>query len=145
PPRPRPERTCPCCIRRSRTASYLSLVQSSASQSLPLPALPPSDWSASKNRVSCLLISIRMFAAAKGPPLYEVPVNFCKRHTIGNFNPCSFAHSTAISYPASACRITPVPGSFHNTRAIRLSASAVPSHTITTPECCEYPIPTPPP
>jgi len=59
------------------------------------------------------------------------------RQTIGNFKPCSFAHCFAMSYPASACRITPVPGSFHNTRAMRLSAASVPSHTITTPECCE--------
>ena len=56
---------------------------------------------------------------------------------IGNFRPCSFAHFTAISYPASACRITPVPGSFHSARAMRLSAAALPSQTMTTPECCE--------
>ena len=41
--------------------------------------------------------------------------------------------------------MTPVPGSFHSTRAMRLSASGVPSQTITTPECCEKPMPTPPP
>src|SRR3546814_4947160 len=58
-------------------------------------------------------------------------------YAIGNFNPCSFAQAFAISYPASACRITPVPGSFHSTRAMRLSAASVPSQTITMPLCCE--------
>ena len=57
--------------------------------------------------------------------------------TIGNFNPCSRALCLASSYPASACRITPVAGSFHSTRAIRFAAASVPSHTITTPACCE--------
>ncbi|MNE97608.1 hypothetical protein D3C80_1959830 [compost metagenome] len=28
---------------------------------------------------------------------------------------------------------------------MRLAAASVPSHTITTPECCEKPMPTPPP
>src|SRR5690606_4343679 len=65
--------------------------------------------------------------------------------TIGNLKPVSVAHSRATSYAASACRITPVPGSFQSTRAIRLSAASVPSQTITTPECCESPTPTPPP
>ena len=45
----------------------------------------------------------------------------------------------------SACRITPVAGWLHSTRAIRLAAAAVPSHTITISACCEKPIPTPPP
>ena len=58
-------------------------------------------------------------------------------YPIGNFNPCSRAQAFAISYPASACRITPVPGSFHSTRAMRLSAASVPSQTITMPLCCE--------
>ena len=62
---------------------------------------------------------------------------------MGNFSPRSFAQAIAISYPASACLITPVPGSFHSTRANRLSASLLPSQTITTPECWEYPKPTP--
>src|SRR3546814_10434422 len=55
-------------------------------------------------------------------------------YAIGNFNPCSFAQAFAISYPASACRITPVPGSFHSTRAMRLSAASVPSQTMTRSE-----------
>ena len=38
-----------------------------------------------------------------------------------------------------------VAGSFHSTRSSRRAASSVPSHTITMPECCEKPIPTPPP
>ena len=47
--------------------------------------------------------------------------------------------------PEAACRITPVAGSFHSTRASRASASTVPSQTMTTPACWEKPIPTPPP
>ena len=42
-------------------------------------------------------------------------------------------------------RITPVAGSFHSTRSIRLAAASVPSQTMTTPACCEKPMPTPPP
>ena len=75
--------------------------------------------------------------AGSSPPQVARPVKPKKTQAIGNFNPISLAHRFAISYPASACRITPVPGSFHSTRAIRLSASAVPSQTMTTPECCE--------
>ena len=67
-------------------------------------------------------------------PDFLVAIHF---QTIGSFNPISRAHSFAISYPASACRMTPVPGSFHSTRAMRLSAASEPSHTITTPLCCE--------
>ena len=56
---------------------------------------------------------------------------------IGKSRPCSRAQSMAISYPASAWRITPVAGSFQRTRSRRRAASSVPSATITTPECCE--------
>ena len=59
------------------------------------------------------------------------------RPIIGRFMPCSRAQSMAIWYPASACRITPVPGSFHSTRPTRFAAAVVPSQTTTTPECCE--------
>src|SRR5919112_1006823 len=41
--------------------------------------------------------------------------------------------------------MTPVAGSFQSTRSMRRDASGVPSQTITIPECCEKPIPTPPP
>src|SRR5512135_545885 len=41
------------------------------------------------------------------------------------------AVSRAISYPASACRMTPVAGSFQSTRASFSLASAVPSATMT--------------
>src|SRR5690606_31852734 len=54
---------------------------------------------------------------------------------LGRLSPCSRAASFAISYPASACRITPVAGSFHSTRSRRFAASGVPSATMTTPEC----------
>src|SRR5690606_12700294 len=53
---------------------------------------------------------------------------------IGSLRPCSRAQAFAISYPASACRITPVPGSFHSTRAMRRSAASVPSETMTLPQ-----------
>ena len=53
------------------------------------------------------------------------------------FPAAAHAQSRAISYPASAWRITPVAGSLNSTRRIFSSASAVPSHTITTPECWE--------
>ncbi len=52
---------------------------------------------------------------------------------IGRSNPRERAVSIAISYPASACLITPVPGSFVRTRRRRDSASGVPSATMTTP------------
>jgi hypothetical protein len=53
--------------------------------------------------------------------------------TIGRSRPRSCATRTASSYPASACRITPVPGSAVRTRASRSAASAVPSATMTMP------------
>jgi hypothetical protein len=40
-------------------------------------------------------------------------------------------NSIASSYPASTCPITPIPGSFVNTRDKRSAASGVPSATIT--------------
>src|SRR5580765_6749370 len=64
---------------------------------------------------------------------------------IGRSRPRSRAVSTAFSYPASACRITPAPGSLVSTRRSRASASGVPSATTTIPAWIEYPIPTPPP
>jgi hypothetical protein len=45
------------------------------------------------------------------------------------------AVSFAISYPASAWRITPMPGSLRNTRFNLCSASSLPSATITMPAC----------
>src|SRR6185369_4973496 len=65
--------------------------------------------------------------------------------SIGRSRPARFAVSIASSYPASAWRITPDAGSLCSTRAMRASASRVPSQTITTPACCENPMPTPPP
>ena len=59
--------------------------------------------------------------------------------------PCSRAVSRAVSYPASACRATPMPGSFVSTRSRRNRISGVPSATITCPAWSELPMPTPPP
>ena len=42
----------------------------------------------------------------------------------GRSSPCSRAQSIAVSYPASAWRMTPVAGSFHSTRSIRRAASS---------------------
>ena len=43
------------------------------------------------------------------------------------------AVSFASSYPASACRITPIPGSFLRTRLSLAAAASLPSATITMP------------
>ena len=59
--------------------------------------------------------------------------------------PRSAATSTARSYPASAWRITPVPGSQVSTRSSFCAARSVPSATHTIPAWMERPIPTPPP
>ena len=50
---------------------------------------------------------------------------------IGIFTPRSRAVARARSYPASACRATPSPGSFVSTRSSRDAPSAVPSATVT--------------
>ena len=46
------------------------------------------------------------------------------RSTIGRTSPCSVAHWIASSYPASACRITPLAGSLVSTRSMRRAAAA---------------------
>ncbi len=55
----------------------------------------------------------------------------------GSQTPFSLAHRRAVSYPASAWRITPVAGSFQSTRAIFSAASGVPSASRAIPECWE--------
>src|SRR5215468_9282507 len=66
-------------------------------------------------------------------------------YSIGTRTPLFFANLIASGYPASTCRTTPMPGSFVNTRSMRVAISFVPSATVTCPACCEYPMPTPPP
>lgn len=56
-------------------------------------------------------------------------------HTIGRSTPRSRAQASASGYPASACRITPVPGSLVSTRSRASAASGVPSATVTWPAC----------
>ena len=51
--------------------------------------------------------------------------------SIGILMPCRFAASMAVSYPASACRTTPMPGSVVRTRSNLRAASGVPSATMT--------------
>jgi RecA/RadA recombinase len=60
------------------------------------------------------------------------PVDGC----MGMRIPCSCANSMASGYPASTCRITPIPGSVVSTRSSRRSAASVPSATTTIPACC---------
>ena len=55
----------------------------------------------------------------------------------GSSTPRSFAVAIASGYPASACRITPVPGSAVRTRRSRRSAPSVPSATTTMPAWIE--------
>src|SRR5579864_3344458 len=74
------------------------------------------------------------------PPDHEVGPNHIARSM-----PDSAAKATAVSYPASACRITPMPGSVVSTRSSRCAMPAVPSATTTMPAWIELPMPTPPP
>jgi hypothetical protein len=53
--------------------------------------------------------------------------------SIGILMPRSRAVCWASSYPASACRTTPSPGSLLSTRAILRDAISVPSATVTCP------------
>ena len=69
----------------------------------------------------------------------------CVPSSIGIRTPIRRAVSMPISYPASACRTTPMPGSLVSTRSRRQAPSAVPSATTTTPAWIDLPIPTPPP
>src|SRR5690606_16556419 len=64
---------------------------------------------------------------------------------MGMRTPRLSATDSAMSYPASTCRITPMPGSLGSTRRIFSPASAVPSATVTCPAWRERPMPTPPP
>ena len=59
------------------------------------------------------------------------------RSIAARFRPCSCAHFLAISYPASACRITPAAGSFQRTRFTRSAAASLPSQQTAKPACCE--------
>src|SRR5664280_536297 len=65
--------------------------------------------------------------------------------TIGRSMPLSRALSIAAGYPASAWRMTPVPGSVVSTRRSRSSIMSVPSATTTMPAWRLLPMPTPPP
>ena len=50
---------------------------------------------------------------------------------IGSLRPCVRAAAMASGYPASAWRITPMPGSLFRTRSSRIAARSVPSATMT--------------
>src|SRR5207342_2450657 len=71
--------------------------------------------------------------AQHGIPDLNDPPNAHSRSRIGSRTPRSFATSIARSYPASACRITPVPGSVVSTRSSLSAARSVPSATQTIP------------
>src|SRR5216684_6590109 len=79
------------------------------------------------------------------PRLVCVPETGSVHPSMGMWTPRSWATSRARGYPASACRMTPVPGSFVSTRSSLRAASAVPSATTTIPAWIERPMPTPPP
>ncbi len=54
---------------------------------------------------------------------------------LGMSSPRSLATFCASSYPASACRMTPIAGSLVRQRDSRQAASSLPSATATSPEC----------
>ncbi len=56
---------------------------------------------------------------------------------MGSLRPWRSAAAMAVSYPASAWRATPSPGSFVSTRLSRRDASGVPSATLTCPAWIE--------
>src|SRR5260370_8357666 len=85
-----------------------------------------------------------ILSAVSEPRLIRMPATEAV-HCIGMWPPRSLATSIARSYPASACRMTPVPGSLVSTRSSLRAASAVPSAPTTIPACIERPMPTPPP
>src|SRR5687768_11980041 len=78
-------------------------------------------------------------ARVPGPP---APPDY---PSIGSLIPSRRAVSSAVSYPASAWRATPIPGSVVSTRATRSRARGVPPTTVTWPACSDVPIPTAPP
>jgi hypothetical protein len=59
------------------------------------------------------------------------------RPSIGTVTLFSRANSFAVSYPASAWRIMPMPGSVVSTHSIRFAIASVPSATMTCPACSE--------
>ena len=71
-------------------------------------------------------------STSKGSPDSIIPArsdNF--QPSIGMRTPLSAATVLASSYPASTCRMTPIPGSLVSTRSIFCAASGVPSATVT--------------
>src|SRR6202049_5009151 len=79
------------------------------------------------------------------PRALGVPETGAVQPLMGMRTPRSRATSCARAYPASACRMTPVPGSLVSTRSSFRAAASVPSATTTMPAWMERPIPTPPP
>jgi len=87
-------------------------------------------------RVLRVFVVNKSHRSLKGAPESEEPPALYSP-TIGRSTPRSRAVSMASSYPASACRMTPVPGSAVSTRSSRRSAMAVPSATATIPAWIE--------
>jgi len=71
------------------------------------------------------------------PPCLRVSVVGVHGSAIGMRTPVFAANSLASSYPASTCRITPMPGSVVSTRSMRFAIISVPSATVTCPACSE--------
>ena len=76
---------------------------------------------------------------SKSADSLRIPASLSDVHgrAIGMRTPVFFANSLASSYPASTCRITPMPGSVVSTRSMRLAIMSVPSATVTCPACSE--------
>jgi hypothetical protein len=92
---------------------------------------------------------IRVSCPSSGQSRPSPPASSPERRLVqdpcGTWTPFVFAQAIASSYPASACRMTPIPGSLVSTLSSRAAASFVPSATTTIPACRLIPIPTPPP
>ena len=84
-------------------------------------------------------LSLRKTTAngATGVPARPPSTARVDRYLIGTLTPFSLANSFAASYPASAWRIIPIPGSVVSTRSIRFAIASVPSATVTCPACSE--------
>jgi hypothetical protein len=84
------------------------------------------------------MFSVILIKKLNFPPSLRVTVVDVHRSPIGMRTPFFAANSFASSYPASTCRITPIPGSVvqHPLNALPAIIS-VPSATVTCPACSE--------
>src|SRR5581483_7692788 len=121
------ERCLPLALERGRRAEGAALPPGRVGRVHDEPAAVPGDEAVLGPLQACLVG-------------HQLPVP-----RLGRSSPWVAACSIASAYPASACRMTPVPGSVVSTRSSRSAASSDPSATTTMPAWIELPIPTPPP